>query len=194
MSEKKQEKKLTKAEEADIKKTEWREAQRRAIENRQASAYGLKREEAARIARNMRVFLIECKKNRQMRRDIAAPEILRDVIAKYIEAATDNALLPTANGLCMFAGMDKAMYKGLRVAELTAPILEEFETWCEEWSVQEGHGQDKDSKFAMFLLKSKHDYQDGKQNISVQVSASVPPKLPGITEILATLPPQNGKQ
>lgn len=101
-----------------------------------------------------------------------------EYVENYLNAPKEEKRVPSIVGFCLHAGISRSRFYELAQANTeVADILEYLSMLQEELALSGGMTNRTNPIFSMFLLKSKHGYQDTQANLTQNNTFNVSPEL-----------------
>lgn len=117
--------------------------------------------------------------------------------AEYVEgianAKPEEKKVPSIVGFCLSVGISRSrLYELAQANQEVADIVEYIGMLQEELAISGGMTNRTNPIFSMFLLKSKHGYQDTAQNLTQNNTFNISPEL--LADAFALMRSKNGTQ
>jgi hypothetical protein len=107
------------------------------------------------------------------------PSQLIEKAQEYLlSVQTNPKLLPTISGLALHLHINRQyLYEKAQEIPELSDIMEEVKLRQEEYALTRGISNQANPVFAMFLLKSKHDYRDNPQQLTQNNYMNISPDV-----------------
>lgn len=140
---------------------------------------GLKGEELKAHNQRMAEFMLECRKNRNTFREkaYADPEVLVELVDKYLDTAAQIGLFPTVTGLALYLDVSVETINAMeRLNDARSAVFSKFRTYISEYFNQNGLTSNSNPVFSIYYGKSVLGQTDNPQmqvNINYQPRANL---------------------